>query len=141
MSIISTPAPDLEAVPEKPPVHRYAALIPGFNDRPPFMLWLRLCWLDVLTQLLCVLTAFLVYTFVPPIMPRYFPLYPGIEHSAWGIKYGSPYRSEYVTTAVSAAVSFAVPAVVMGAIGLWHVRSFWEGNAAVCRCHVSQQRA
>ncbi|KAF2124762.1 PAP2-domain-containing protein [Dothidotthia symphoricarpi CBS 119687] len=96
-------------------------LLPGFDDRPPFMLWLRLCWLDVLTQLLCLLAAFLIYTFVPPVMPRYFPLYTGIERSPWGLQHGHPYLSEYITTTVSAVVSFAVPAAIMGTIGLWHI--------------------
>lgn len=106
-------------------------LVPGFRSRPPFRSWLRHSWLDIVTQLLCVLTAFILYTYAPPLMPRYFPLYPGIERTDWGQKYGKPYMAEYITTLVSAIVSFAAPAVVMGAVSLWGTREFDDGNTAV----------
>jgi hypothetical protein len=122
---------DTEAQLEKPPLHRRAALIPGFRNQPPFMVWLRHSWLDILTQLLCLLVAEIIYLFARPLMPRYFPLYPGVYLSPWGLRHGKPYLTEYITTLVSAIVSFAVPFVVMGAIGLWWVRDFWDTDAAV----------
>ncbi|CAO2652330.1 Nn.00g006130.m01.CDS01 [Neocucurbitaria sp. VM-36] len=125
---------DIEAAathsPAKPP-QGWNALKPGFHDRPPFKRWVRQNWSDIATQLLCLLTAFLIYTLAPPLLPRYFPLYPGIERSSFGRKYGQPYIGEYITTIVSAVVSFAVPAAIMGAIGLWGTRQFADGNAAV----------
>ncbi|KAF2997845.1 hypothetical protein E8E13_002048 [Curvularia kusanoi] len=106
-------------------------LTPGFRNAPGFGVWLRRCWIDVLTQLGCVLVAGAIYFFAAPLMPRRFPLYPGVGSGEWGMKYGKPLLREYVNTPVSAGVSFAVPAVVMGAVGLWGVRDFWEGNAAI----------
>ncbi|KAH6644607.1 phosphatidic acid phosphatase type 2/haloperoxidase [Boeremia exigua] len=113
------------------PRPRFSALRPGFRDAPPFATWARRCWPDVLTQLLCLLVAELVYLFGAPLMPRVFPLYAGVERSAWGIAHGRARQAEYVNTLVSAVVSFAVPAGVMGAVGLWRVRAFWESNAAM----------
>ena len=124
----STPS-DPEAQLKTP--RRRSALVPGFYNNPPFMVWLRHCWLDIATQLLCLLVAELIYLFATPLMPRYFPLYPGIWTSAWGLKYGKPYLGEYISTLTSAVISFTIPLVVMGAIGLWCVRDFWESNAAV----------
>ncbi|KAH8731566.1 phosphatidic acid phosphatase type 2/haloperoxidase, partial [Phaeosphaeriaceae sp. PMI808] len=109
----------------------YSALIPGFHNPPPFLVFLRRNWYDILTQFLCVTTAALLYYFCPPVTPRYFPLYRGVEQSAWGLKHGHPYIKEYVTTIVSAVVSFAIPAAIMGAIALWGTRSFEDGNAAL----------
>jgi len=82
-------------------------------------------------MVLCLVAALLIYLFVPPLLPRYFPLYAGIENSAWGLKYAQPYRHEYITTAISALVSYLVPAAIMGAIALWGTRNFRDGNAAV----------
>lgn len=100
------------------------------------MAWLRHSWLDISTQLLCLLVAEMIYLFATPLMPRYFPLYPGVWTSAWALQHGKPYLAEYVSTLVSAVVSFAIPFLVMGAIGLWWVRDFWESDAAVCVSHV-----
>jgi diacylglycerol diphosphate phosphatase/phosphatidate phosphatase len=122
---------DSEAQPlEKSPRYR-STFIPGFHSRPPFTLWLRRSWLDISTQLLCLLVAELIYLFATPLMPHYFPLYPSVQISPWGLKHGNPYLDEYISTPVSAALSFAVPFAIMGALGLWHVRDFWESNAAV----------
>jgi diacylglycerol diphosphate phosphatase/phosphatidate phosphatase len=107
-------------------------LKPGFRNAPPFRVFVRRNWLDIVTQLVCLLVAWAIYLLAKPLLPRYFPLYPGIGTSAWGIKYGKPLLKEYVSTPVSAAVSFVVPLVVMGAFGLWGTREFWESNAAVC---------
>lgn len=128
---------DVESNPEKP-ARRRSLLIPGFRNQPPFMVWLRHSWLDVLTQLLCLLVAEMIYLFARPLMPRYFPLFPGVWTSPWGLAHGKPYLGEYINTKISAAVSFVVPFAVMGAVGLWWVRDFWESNAAVCvssSCH------
>jgi hypothetical protein len=104
---------------------------PNPPDRPTFMQWLRCCWRDVLTQLLCILVAYIIYLTAQPVMPRYFPLYPGIHSSPWGLKYGQPYITEYINTTVSAAVSFVVPFVIMAIVSGWYFNSFWDGNAAV----------
>ena len=106
-------------------------LVPRFHNNPPFLVWLRYSWLDILTQLSCLLIAEMIYLFAAPLMPRYFPLYPGIWTSAWGLKYGQPLLDEYINTLQSAIISFVVPLGIMGAIGLWYVRDFWESNAAV----------
>ncbi|XPS75663.1 hypothetical protein M3J09_007737 [Ascochyta lentis] len=113
------------------PTSRRSALIPGFRNQPPFMVWLRHSWLDILTQLLCLFTAEMIYLFATPLMPHYFPLYPGVWTSAWGLKYGKPFLEEYVTTLVSAIISFTVPFLVMGAVGIWWTRDYWESNAAI----------
>ncbi|KAH7401283.1 phosphatidic acid phosphatase type 2/haloperoxidase [Pyrenochaeta sp. MPI-SDFR-AT-0127] len=110
---------------------RRDVIVPGFRTRPPFRIWLRHHWLDIATQLLCLLTAFLIYSFAPLVLPQYFPLYPGIERTEWGRAYGKPYMAEYITTLVSAVVSFAAPAVIMGAVSLWGTREFEDGNAAL----------
>lgn len=110
---------------------RRDGLKPGFYNRPPFKSWLKASWLDIATQLLCLLIAELIYLFATPLMPRYFPLFDGVWTSAWGLAHGKPYLAEYITTLVSAIISFAIPFLIMGAIGLWHVRDFWESNAAV----------
>lgn len=128
---ITNPDPELADGLQSISHRRRNAFIPGFRSRPPFKIWLHNNWLDIFTQLLCVLTAFMLYTFAPPLMPRYFPLYAGIEHSAFGIRYGKPYMAEYITTPVSAIVSYVAPLLVMGAIGLWWIRDFADGNAAV----------
>jgi diacylglycerol diphosphate phosphatase/phosphatidate phosphatase len=112
-------------------LRRRSAFIPGFNDPPPFLVFIRHNGYDIATQLLCLLAAFFLYKFCPPIMPRYFPLYSGIEKSAWGMKHSKPYLPEYITTNMSAIVSFAVPAMIMGCIALWGTRRFEDGNAAV----------
>jgi diacylglycerol diphosphate phosphatase/phosphatidate phosphatase len=123
--------PDIEARTSNEPRQRRSALIPGFNDPPPFRVFIRHNWYDIATQLLCLLAAFLLYKFCPPILPRYFPFYPGIEKTAWGMKHSRPYLDEYISTNTSAIVSFAVPAIVMGGIALWGTRRFEDGNAAV----------
>jgi diacylglycerol diphosphate phosphatase/phosphatidate phosphatase len=123
-----TPPLDLESA---TPPRRRSPLIPGFHNPPPFLFFLRHNWYDIGTQLLCLLLALLLYSFVPPIMPRHFPLFPDIEKTAWGMKHSQPYLREYVDTIVSAVVSFVIPAAVMGGIALWGTRSFEDGNAAV----------
>jgi diacylglycerol diphosphate phosphatase/phosphatidate phosphatase len=110
---------------------RRDAFIPGFRDNASFADFLRHSWLDVMTMLSCLLLSALIYHFGQPLLPRYFPFYSGIETSAWGLKYGRPYHFEWITTTISAIVSFAVPLFVIGAIGLWGIRRFWETNAAV----------
>ncbi|KAH7406906.1 phosphatidic acid phosphatase type 2/haloperoxidase [Phaeosphaeria sp. MPI-PUGE-AT-0046c] len=129
--VTTKPEPDIEANSPPPSPHCRSAFIPGFIDPPPFLTFLRHSWFDIATQLLCLLIAYLVYTFCPPIMPRYFPLYPGVEKSDWGIKHSQPYMKEYVDTNVSAALGFCGPALVMGAIALWGTRRFEDGNAAL----------
>ncbi|KAL5412683.1 hypothetical protein PMIN03_004152 [Paraphaeosphaeria minitans] len=114
---------------------RLRAHLPKFRapnppDRPTFKEWLQCCWLDVLTQLLCVLVAFIIYLTAPPLMTRYFPLYPGIHSTPWGLKYGQPYIGEYINTTWSAAISFVVPFLIMTAVSGWWFNSFWDGNAA-----------
>ncbi|KAF2026233.1 PAP2-domain-containing protein [Setomelanomma holmii] len=126
----STPHRDIEAANHLKHRRRHP-LVPGFDEPPPFLTFLRRNWYDILTQLLCVLIAFLLYRFSPPLTPRYFPVYPGVGKSAWGLKHGKPYLAEYITTITSAVVSFAVPAAVMGAIALWGTRDFRDGNAAL----------
>lgn len=126
----SDPEAQLSQPTERHP--RLHAFKPGFRNSPPFMVWLRHSWLDILTQLLCLLVAELIYLFARPLLPRYFPLYRGVQMSVWGIAHGKPVLREYITTLASAVVSFAVPFVIMGAVGLWGVRDFWESNAAVC---------
>jgi diacylglycerol diphosphate phosphatase/phosphatidate phosphatase len=84
-----------------------------------------------LTQLLCVLGAYLIYLFGTPLLPRYLPLYSGLHTTSWGLKYGKPYMTEYINTTVSAVVSFAGPFLVIGAVGLWKVRKFWDTHTAV----------
>jgi diacylglycerol diphosphate phosphatase/phosphatidate phosphatase len=69
-------------------------------------------------------------------MPRYFPYYPGIEKSSWGMAHSRPCIKEYVNTIVSAVVSFVVPAAVMGVIALWGTRRFEDGDAAVSFIHL-----
>jgi diacylglycerol diphosphate phosphatase/phosphatidate phosphatase len=109
----------------------YNPWIPGFRNPPPFKLFLKRNWLDILTQLLCLLAAFCIYTFVPPLMPRYFAMWDGVETSEWGVRHSAPLRTEYVNTWVSAVGSYFVPVVVMGAVGLWGTRDFEDGNAGV----------
>jgi len=38
---------------------------------------------------------------------------------------------EYIDTNVSAVVSFVGPFLVIGALGLWKVRMFWDTHTAV----------
>jgi hypothetical protein len=114
-----------------PPYRRRDAWKPGFRNPPPFSVFFARNWTDILTQLLCLLCAFCIYTWVPPIMPRYFPLYAGVEQSDWGMRHSMPLQTEYINTWVSAVVSYFVPVVVMGAIGLWGTRNFADGNAGV----------
>lgn len=128
---MSTPS-DSEAQLESRWHSHLHALKPGFRNAPPFRTWLRHSWLDILTQLLCLLVAEMIYLFAKPLLPRYFPLYGGVYKSAWGVAHGKPLLPEYITTLASAVISFAVPWVVIGAVGLWRVRDFWESHAAVC---------
>lgn len=127
----STAVPAAEAAQERRR-RRRDRLKPGFRNAPPFRVFVRRNWLDIVTQLVCLLVAWMIYLFAKPLMPRYFPLYPGIGTSAWGLNHGKPLLREYVSTPVSAVVSFVVPLLVMGAFGLWGTRDFWESNAAVC---------
>lgn len=110
---------------------RLRTLRPHFDNSPPFKTWLKASWLDIATQLTCLMIAELIYLFATPIMPRYFPLFDGVWTSFWGLQHGKPLLAEYITTLVSAIISFAVPSVALGAIGLWYVRDSWESNAAV----------
>jgi hypothetical protein len=123
-----TPSPDIESNALPKPRHR---LIPGFYDPPPFSRFLRTNGYDIATQLLCAALAFVLYKYCPPIMPRYFPYYPGIEKSSWGMAHSKPHLKEYINTILSAVTSFVVPAMVMGAIALWGTRRFEDGDAAV----------
>lgn len=77
-----SPSRDLELANPTPPSPHHHPLIPGFLNPPPFLTFLRHCWYDIATQLVCLLTAFMLYKFCPPIMPRYFPFYPGFETSS-----------------------------------------------------------
>jgi diacylglycerol diphosphate phosphatase/phosphatidate phosphatase len=101
-------------------------------DQPNFRTFARLCWLDIVTQLLCTSTAFLLYKFVPPLAPKYFPVFSGMETSVVGLRYGKPFLTEYVNTAVSAIVSFLGPLSVILLVGGLRVKSFWDVNSAVC---------
>jgi diacylglycerol diphosphate phosphatase/phosphatidate phosphatase len=122
------PLKDIEA--NAPPKRRHR-LIPGFHDPPPFPRFLRTNGYDIATQLICTVIAFVLYKFCPPIMSRYFPYYPGIEKTSWGIAHSKPRLPEYIDTTMSAATSFVVPATIMGAIALWGTRRFEDGDAAV----------
>jgi hypothetical protein len=124
---VETGVPIIPVVPRR----RRDAWIPGFRDPVSFKGWFRYSWLDVATQILCVLVSGAIWLFARPILPQVFPLYRGIETSAWGLKYGRPYRLELITTLASALVSFIVPFLIIGAVGLWGVRRFSESNAAV----------
>jgi hypothetical protein len=121
------------------PRRRRDALLPGFHDKGSFKGWIRHSWLDVVTPFLCVLVSGAIWLFARPILPQLFPLYRGIETSAWGLKYGRPYRLELITTLASALVSFVVPFLVIGMVGLWGVRRFWESNAAVSWIHTQNR--
>lgn len=112
---------------------RLPAWLPGFtaSPQPPYWAFLLRNALDIATQLCCLTTSILLYVFCPPILPRYFRLYPGIENSEWGLRHGQPHLKEYVNTIESAVYSFAVPVAVMGAMGLWGSRAFGDSNAAV----------
>ena len=122
---------DLEAQLKQKPFRRRDVFIPRFHNGPPFLVWLRRSWIDILTQLTCLFIAEMIYVFATPLMPRYFPLYPGIWTSSWGLKYGQPLMDEYINTFESAVISFVVPLGVMGILGLWWYRDFWETDAAV----------
>lgn len=130
---------DIESASPPTSTHHHHPLVPGFHDPPPFLVFLRRYGFDIATQLLCVLTAFLLYLYCPPLVPRYFPLYPGIERSEWGIRHSQPYLKEYVNTGVSTVVTYLIPALIMGAITLWGTRGFGDGNAAVRLFPISQQ--
>ncbi|KAH3968140.1 hypothetical protein HBH51_130950 [Parastagonospora nodorum] len=120
---------DLESANPNP--SHYNHWLPGFHNPPLFLTFLRHNWYDIGTQLLCLLTSLLLYAFCQPILPRYFPLFRGVERTSWGMKHSQPYLSEYVSTITSAIISFAVPAAIMGAIALWGTRGFGDGNAAL----------
>lgn len=122
---------DIESAAPSTVPHRHHLLVPGFNNPPPFLVFLHHNWFDIATQLFCLLISFLLYTLCPPLIPRYFPLYPGIEKTSWGMQHSQPYLHEYVNTMVSAIVSFVGPAMIMGAVALWGTRGFGDGNAAV----------
>ena len=104
---------------------------PGFRNAPPFRVFARENWLNILTQLLCLTASILLYTFCPPILPRYFPNFDGVEMSAAGFRYAQPVRPEIIGTYPMAVLSYAIPAIVMGGLGLWVTRDFWDTNAAV----------
>lgn len=108
-------------------------LIPGFTRGPvpPFHRFVRHHALDIVTQLLCLLCSVLLYVYCPPLMPRYFPLYEGVERSEWGIRHSQPVRKEYVNALVGGLVSYFGPLVVMGCLVGWGSRGFADGNAAV----------
>jgi hypothetical protein len=133
---VETGVPIIPVVPRR----RRDAWIPGFHDTDSFKGLFRHSWLDVATQILCVLVSGAIWLFARPILPQVFPLYRGIETSAWGLKYGRPYRLELITTLASALVSFIVPFLIIGAVGLWGVRRFWESHAAVSLIHESTRR-
>ena len=126
---------DLEAAkispsPTNKPSH-YQRLKPGFTDKPPFREVVKRSWLDILTQLLCIAGAYLIYLFATPLLPRHLPLYTELYTSSWGLKHGKPFMPEYIDTNVSAVVSFVGPFLVIGALGLWKVRRFWDTHTAV----------
>ncbi|KAF2874028.1 phosphatidic acid phosphatase type 2/haloperoxidase [Massariosphaeria phaeospora] len=123
------PGPDLEKnSPNAGPKKRRFALAP---DQPPsFMYWLRRNWLDILTQLLCVGAAYAIYRAASP-RQKFFPYYPGIERSDWGLRHSQPYRSEYINTIVSAVLSFVVPLIIISLVGLLKDKSYWNTNNAV----------
>lgn len=136
MSTYNPTKPDIElAKPQAPPTLpppkpslRQRLRMP---DHPTFRTFIRLCWLDILTQLLCTVAAFLLYKFVSPLAPKYFPVFPGMETSAVGLRYRKPFMAEYVTTLVSAIVSFLVPLAVILLVSGLRVKSFWDMNSAV----------
>ncbi|KAF1837449.1 PAP2-domain-containing protein [Decorospora gaudefroyi] len=103
-------------------------LLPGYTNAPPLLSFLYENWADIATQLLCLTTAILLYTLCPPLMSHWLPSTPD---PTFGLKYGQPVRKEYINTIVMAVISFGVPAVVMGSVGLWCMRDFWDGNAAI----------
>ncbi|RAR12091.1 molybdenum cofactor biosynthesis prote [Stemphylium lycopersici] len=104
---------------------------PGFCNAPTFHVFARKNWLNILTQLLCLTASILLYTLCPPILPRYFPNFDGVEMSAAGSKYAQPVRPEIIGTYPMAVLSYAIPAIVMGGLGLWVIRDFWDTNAAL----------
>lgn len=133
MSTYIPDMPDIEFAKPPPPPPPKPSLIQRFRmtDQPTFRTFTRLCWLDILTQLLCTGAAFLLYKFVPPLAPKYFPVFLGMETSAIGLRYGKPYLTEYVNTLVSAIVSFLGPLLVILLVGGLRVKSFWDVNSAV----------
>jgi diacylglycerol diphosphate phosphatase/phosphatidate phosphatase len=133
MSKYSPSMPALSIAKPSHPPHPRPSLAQRLRmpDQPTFRTFARLCWLDILTQLLCTAIAFLLYKFVPPLAPKWFPVFPGMQTSAVGLRYGKPYLSEYVTTLVSAIVSFFGPLAIILLVGGLKVKSFWDVNSAV----------
>ncbi|KAF2715567.1 PAP2-domain-containing protein [Pleomassaria siparia CBS 279.74] len=115
--------------PEKP--RRNLKSLISLPDRPTFRTFIRLCWLDILTQLLCTGLAFLLYKLAPPLAPKHFMVYPGMERSGVAMRYGKPYMKEYISTLVSAIVSVLVPLLVLLAVEAIRGGGFWEVNSAI----------
>ncbi|KAF1949989.1 PAP2-domain-containing protein [Byssothecium circinans] len=125
----SEPTPStVEAGVSPPPKRNFPQQFP---DQPSFSTFIKLFWIDILFQLLCALSALMIYLFAKPLLPRYFPVYDGMATSAWGLKHGRHFRPEYITTLVSALVSFFVPVAAVVIVGLCRARSFWDVNAAI----------
>lgn len=87
--------------------------------------------IDLFTQLVCLTTAWLLYTLCSPISQHDIPYYDGVWLSQWGLKHSKAFRNEYLSTPVCGMIAFLVPASIIAAVSFSDTRSFSDIHASV----------
>ncbi|KAF2203464.1 hypothetical protein GQ43DRAFT_262919 [Delitschia confertaspora ATCC 74209] len=121
---------DPDSQQSEPKEKGYSRTYRFFPDEPTISQWWKVSWLDLLTLLLCSLTALVIYTYVSPLPRRYFPIW-NSNGTIANPRLAYPYRPEYITTFWSAIISFLVPFILIALIGTFLVGSYWDLDNAL----------
>ncbi|KAI0181894.1 acid phosphatase/Vanadium-dependent haloperoxidase [Hypoxylon sp. FL1284] len=103
-------------------------------QRPPFGLWLRVTWPDILTMLLLGALGLLLF-FLPPAGTRLFPLTvidPSDGHDTGQVVYPEltyPYAPQIISSWVDLALALLIP-VFSFLVAQFRIASFWDFNNA-----------
>ncbi|KAF2259905.1 PAP2-domain-containing protein, partial [Lojkania enalia] len=96
---------------------------------PPFRVFLRDNWVDLLTLLIADIGALVLWIWVPLFTSQLFPVRQN-GGVVWP-EYAYPLRREYIPTWLSAVISFFVPFAVMGLASIFLIGSFYDANSAI----------
>jgi len=107
---------------------REGAMDHHLNRRPPFGLWMRTVWLDLLTMVFLGAVGLGVY-YVPPAPTRSFPVYFQDGEIVYP-QFAYPLRNNIIPIWLAAFLASVIPIVVIALMQI-RIRSFWDLNNAI----------
>jgi hypothetical protein len=96
-----------------------------FEDSPPFKVYIRSEWKDLLITVSLLILSLMLYVYARPPPTHHFLL----DQE----KYSHPLLTEFITTEVAVAMSFGVSFLVMMLCGISLQSGYWDTHSAVRR--------